>query len=54
MADHRLIGAYATAVGGTDFLVKANDGEVSWTDDAFIQAYEWLQTMGENGYFGQE
>ena len=49
----RLIGAYATALGGTDYLVKANDGEVSWTDDSFIQAYEWLQEMGENGYFGE-
>ena len=49
----RLIGAYVTQLGGTDYLVKANDGEVSWSDDVFLQAYEWLQTMGAEGYFGE-
>lgn len=49
----RLIGAYATQAGGTDYLVKANAGEVSWADDAFLEAYEWIQKMGEEGYLGQ-
>lgn len=49
----RLIGAYATQAGGTDYLVKANAGEVSWTDDAFLQAYKWIQEMGKEGYLGE-
>ena len=49
----RLIGAYATQAGGTDYLVKANSGEVSWTDDSFIKAYQWIAEMGEKGYLGE-
>ena len=49
----RLIGSYATQAGGTDFLVKANSGEVSWTDENFIKAYQWLAEMGEKGYLGE-
>lgn len=43
----RLIGAYATQAGGNDLLVKANAGEVSWKDDAFLEAYKWIAEMGE-------
>lgn len=49
----RLIGAYATQAGGNDLLVKANAGEVSWKDDAFLEAYKWIAEMGEKGYMGE-
>lgn len=49
----RLLGAYATQVGGTDVLVKANDGTLSWGDEAFLQAYQWLSDMGTEEYFGK-
>lgn len=49
----RLIGAYATMVGGTDVIVDANAGDISWGDDALLQAYAWLKDMGEKGYLGQ-
>lgn len=49
----RLIGAYATQVGGTDVLVDANSGDLSWGDDAFLQAYQWISDMGTNNYFGE-
>lgn len=49
----RLLGAYATQAGGTDVLVEANDGTRSWGDECFLQAYEWLNEMGEKEYFGQ-
>ncbi|WP_285823898.1 ABC transporter substrate-binding protein [Schaedlerella arabinosiphila] len=49
----RLIGSYATMAGGVDALVDANNGDLSWGDDVFLQAYSWLAEMGEKGYFGQ-
>ena len=49
----RLIGAYATQAGGTDILVQANSGDISWSDPAFLEAYQWLIDMGNNGYFGE-
>lgn len=49
----RLIGAYVTQEGGTDYLVKANNGDVSWSDQAFLDAYEWLQEMQSKGYMGE-
>ena len=49
----RLIGAYATMVGGVDAVVDANNGDLSWGSDPFLQAYSWLAEMGELGYFGQ-
>lgn len=49
----RLIGAYATQVGGTETLVKANAGEISWGDDSLLQAYQWISDMGTNDYFGE-
>lgn len=49
----RLLGAYATQAGGTDILVKANDGSLSWTDKSLMDSYQWLSDMGANGYFGE-
>lgn len=49
----RLIGGYATQAGGTELLVKANNGEISWSDPAFLEAYQWISDMGSKGYFGE-
>ncbi|MBQ7372082.1 MAG: extracellular solute-binding protein, partial [Blautia sp.] len=49
----RQIGAYATQAGGRDLRVKAINGVVSWSDPAFLEAYQWLIDMGTNGYLGE-
>ncbi len=49
----RLWGAYVTSKLGTDALVKANAGELSWSDDTFLEAYQWVQDLGTKGYMGQ-
>ena len=49
----RLIGAYATMAGGVNAVVDANNGDLSWGSEPFLQAYTWLAKMGELGYFGQ-
>lgn len=49
----RLMGGYATQAGGTELLVQANNGDISWSDPAFLEAYQWLIDMGNNGYFGE-
>ncbi|EOS37341.1 hypothetical protein C808_03319 [Lachnospiraceae bacterium M18-1] len=48
----RLMGAYTTQVGGVDALVKASHGEISWSEDEFLQGYQWLKDIGEAGYLG--
>ena len=50
----RLWGAYVTSELGTDALKQANSGIISWTDEAFLKAYEWVQFMADEGYFGNE
>ncbi len=49
----RLWGGYVTSKAGTDALVKANAGELSWSEDEFLEAYQWVQDLGANGYMGQ-
>lgn len=49
----RLWGGYVTSKLGTDALVQANAGEMSWSDPAFLEAYQWVQDLGVNGYMGQ-
>ena len=48
----RLWGGYATSKLGTDALVKANAGELSWSDDAFKEAYQWVADLNDKGYMG--
>lgn len=48
----RLWGGYATSKLGTDALVKANAGEISWSDDAFKEAYQWVADLNDKGYMG--
>lgn len=48
----RLWGGYVTSKLGTDALVKANAGELSWSDDAFLEAYQWIQDLNTSGYMG--
>ncbi|MDO4648049.1 MAG: extracellular solute-binding protein [Eubacteriales bacterium] len=48
----RLWGGYVTSKLGTDALIKANAGELSWSDDAFLEAYQWVQDLNTNGYMG--
>lgn len=49
----RLWGGYVTAKLGTDALIQANAGEMSWSDDAFLEAYQWVQDLNTNGYMGE-
>lgn len=48
----RLWGGYVTSKLGVDALVKANAGEQSWSDEAFLEAYQWVQDLGTKGYMG--
>ena len=48
----RLWGGYATSKLGPDALVKANAGELSWSDDAFKEAYQWVADLNDKGYMG--
>lgn len=48
----RLWGGYVTSKLGTDALIKANAGELSWSEDAFLEAYQWVQDLNMNGYMG--
>lgn len=48
----RLFGAYTTQVGGVDVLRQANYGEISWSDPAILDGFQFLLDMGNNGYLG--
>lgn len=48
----RLWGGYVTSKLGADALVKANAGELSWSDDAFKEAYQWVADLNDKGYMG--
>ncbi len=49
----RLIANIAMRILGTDCIVQANSGELSFTDPAFVEAATIVQEMGVNGYFGE-
>ncbi|MDT8860173.1 extracellular solute-binding protein [Alkalihalobacillus sp. MEB130] len=49
----RYINAYATRVYGVDAMQRVNDGELSITDDGFVEATTMVQDMAQKGYFGQ-
>ena len=42
----------STQVGGTDVLRQANYGEISWSDPAILEGFQFLLDMGNNGYLG--
>lgn len=49
----RLWGGYVNSKLGTDALIKANAGEMSFCDPAFLEAYQWVADLNLNGYMGQ-
>lgn len=48
----RLIGAYATQVAGPQILVDASLGNTTWSDPALLEGYNFLLTLGQEGYLG--
>ncbi len=49
----RLWGGYVTSKLGVDALINANAGEQSFSDPAFLEAYQWVQDLNTNGYMGE-
>lgn len=48
----RLWGGYVTSKLGSDALVKANAHELTWSEEGFLEAYQWVQDLNQNGYMG--
>ena len=48
----RMIATYITSKLGPEALVKAERGELDWTNETFIEAYSWIQNLGVNGDLG--
>lgn len=49
----RLWGGYVTSKLGVDALINANAGEQSFSDPAFLEAYQWVRDLNTNGYMGE-
>lgn len=49
----RLIGSYLNRKEGNDYLIKINKGEIDFDDPSMIEAFQWIQDMGNKGYFGE-
>ncbi|MFC0560559.1 ABC transporter substrate-binding protein [Halalkalibacter alkalisediminis] len=49
----RYINAYATRLYGVEAMAKVNDGELSISDEGFVEATTMVQDMAQKGYFGQ-
>lgn len=49
----RLINAYAIREYGSDAMDRVAEGELSITDDGFVEATETVQNMADQGYFGE-
>jgi len=49
----RLINAYAIRMYGADVMERVDRGEISLTDEGFIEAVNTVQQMGLNGYLGK-
>ena len=48
----RMIATYINSKMGPEALVKAERGEMEFTNDTFIEAYTWIQNLGMNGDLG--
>lgn len=49
----RYINAYLIRLYGVDVMDKVANGELSATDEGFVEAASVVQEMNQNGYFGQ-
>lgn len=49
----RVVNAYLVRTGGADAMLKAKEGEASYTDDVYVAAAAKVQEWAEKGYFGE-
>ncbi len=49
----RLINAYTVRLLGADAMTKAANGEIKYTDEAYVKGADKLQEWAKKGYFGE-